>query len=68
MKTGNLLKYILIGVADAAVIFLILIFLRPLIYTGATTAQLIKDPGNWAIAVFCGVLAAWSMWRKDSKQ
>ena len=68
MKKSALLKYILIGVADAAVIFLILIFVRPLLHAGETTAQLIKDPANWAMAVFSGVIAAWSMWRKGNKK
>lgn len=67
-EKSNLLKYILIGVADAAVIFLILIFVRPLLHAGETTAQLIKDPINWAMAVFCGAVAAWSIWRKDNNK
>ena len=68
MKKSDLLKYILIGVADAAVIFLILIFVRPLLHAGETTAQLIKDPINLAMAVFCGAVAAWSIWRKDNNK
>ena len=68
MKKSDLLKYILIGVADAAVIFLILIFVRPLLHAGETTATLIKDPINWALAVFCGAVAAWSMWRKENSK
>ena len=68
MKKSALLKYILIGVADAAIIFLVLIFVRPLLHAGETTAQLIKDPTNWAMAVFCGAVAGWSMWRKENNK
>ncbi|MBQ9197520.1 MAG: hypothetical protein IJ157_09830 [Clostridia bacterium] len=68
MKKENLLRFILIGVGGAIVIFLILIFVRPLLHAGETTTQLVKDPTNWAMAVFCGALAAWSMWRKENKK
>lgn len=68
MKKANWLKFVLIGVGDAIAIFLILIFVRPLLHAGETTAHLVKDPTNWAMAVFCGVLAAWSMWRKENSK
>ena len=68
MKTGNMIKYILIGVANAAIIFLVLIFLRPLLHAGESTAQLVKDPSNWGFAVLGGVLSAWGMWRKNNKR
>ena len=67
MKKGNLGRCILIGVGDAILIFLVLIFVRPILHAGETTAQLVKDPTNWALAVFSGVLAVWSVWRKENE-
>ena len=67
MKQNGFVKYLFMGIGTAAVIFLILIFIRPLLHAGETTEQLVRDPYNWLISVFAGAATAWSNWRKNNK-
>ena len=67
MKQNSFVKYLLMGIGTAVVIFLILIFIRPLLHAGETTGQLVRDPYNWLICVFSGAATGWSMWRKNNK-
>ena len=55
------------GIGTAIVIFLVLIFVRPLLHAGESAQQLVRDPYNWMISVFAGAASAWSMWRKNNK-
>ena len=44
-----------------------MIFLRPALREGVTTAQQIKEPMTWIISVACAVGAVYGTWRKDNK-
>lgn len=67
MKENGFARYVLFGIGNAAVIFAILILIRPLLHAGETAGQMVRAPENWLISVLGGVAGAVGLWRKNNK-
>ena len=62
------MKHILYGILASAVVFLVIIIFRPLIYQGETAAQLLSQPFNWVIIIFAGIATGLASWQKSFRK
>ena len=67
MKKG-MLKYILIGVAGAALFLVVFAFISQMLHPEKTFADGFKNIFDWVLAIRFGCSAAYSLWKKDNEK
>ena len=65
MKKG-MLKYILIGVAGAALFLVVFAFISPMLHPEKTFADGFKSILDWILSICFGSSVAYSLWKKDN--
>ena len=65
MKKG-MLKYILIGVAGAALFLVVFAFISQMLHPEKTFADGFKNIFDWVLAICFGCSAAYSLWKKEN--
>ena len=67
MKKG-MLKYILIGVAGAALFLVVFAFISQMLHPEKTFADGFKSILDWILAICFGSSVAYSLWKKDNSK